>query len=290
MKLKYKTISDQKQQSFFVERSDLPVLEDNWHYHEEYELIYILKGTGVRIVGDNLSYFKEQELVLVGKKLPHLWKNDINEANELDADVIIVKFDDKFNGYNLFYFPEFKEIKRLLSLSKKGVVFKSDTIKSVHKSLIELPDLEGADKVIRLLHILNLLSKKVGYTTIIDTEFTPPATENEENRLSKIINYMSNNFTKPISLDEIADEAAMTTNSLCRFFKNKTNKTVLQFVNEFRVGKASQMLINGNHTISQICYDSGFNSLTSFNRVFKSYKKTTPREFKKKYKALSAVY
>jgi AraC-like DNA-binding protein len=134
-----------------------------------------------------------------------------------------------------------------------------------------------------ILDVLHKLSQSKKYETLASPEFTLPTTLYGENRLNHIINYISENFGRQIDLDELASEAAMTRTSLCRFFKSRTNKTVFQFINEFRVGKACQLLINGDMRITDICFYTGFNSITSFNRVFKSQKNVTPSEFKNNY-------
>lgn len=285
MKLKYKSSNVSINNSFFVQRENIPCHEGNWHYHEEYELIYIMSGEGIRIVGENLSNFRPPQLALVGPWLPHLWKNV--ESEEGMVDIIIIKFTSSFNGQNLFDIPEFFQISKLLKQSKRGILFNTDTINKVNNLLIKLPETEGAERLINFMHILNILSQSEDSEILTFSDFFLPSSVEGENRLSKIINYISDNFYEQVSIEELASVAAMTPSSLCRFFKNRTNKTIFQFINEFRVGKACQMLISGNQTIAEICFDSGFNSLTSFNRVFKDFKKLTPSQYKQKYQALN---
>ena len=112
---------------------------------------------------------------------------------------------------------------------------------------------------------------------------------NKEDRLQRVINFIIENFDKEISLKELADISYMTTNSFCRFFKERTNKTAFEFIREYRISKACQMIINSNKTISQICDDTGFNSFSSFNRVFKSVKGITASEFKYMYQEINST-
>jgi AraC-like DNA-binding protein len=288
VELKYKSERKELDQSFYVKREHVPHHEGNWHYHEEYELIYILRGEGLRIVGDSLSNFGPPQLALVGPWLPHLWKNVESPEDDVSVDLIIVKFNQLLSGWDIFSLPEFEGIFNLLKLSKQGLIFGENTIALVHQILFDLSKAEGAEKIIHLLNVLKILSESEDFETISSPDFMIPTTVLGENRLSRIINFISNNFTKEISLDELALEAAMTPSSLCRFFKNRTNKTIFQFINEFRISKACQMLIPGNKSVSEICFESGFNSLTTFNRVFKELKKNTPREYKEKYRILNS--
>jgi AraC-like DNA-binding protein len=109
-----------------------------------------------------------------------------------------------------------------------------------------------------------------------------------EDRIQNVINYIGENYIKDISLDDLAEVAYMTTNSFCRYFKSRTGKTAFQFIREYRVNKACQMLINGKKSIAEICYDNGFNSFSSFNRIFKNLKNISASEYKNKYMNLNS--
>jgi AraC-like DNA-binding protein len=288
MELRYKSTNKGLNHSFHVRRENIPYHDGNWHYHEEFELIYIIEGQGIRIVGDNMSNFRPPQLAFVGQWLPHLWKNVESDSGDGLVDIIVIKFNPKFSGHDIFSIPEFYLINELLKQSGQGLLFGKSTIDKVHDDLIRLSNSSGAERLIKLIQILEILSYSSDAELLCSPEFTLPVTTvSGENRLSMIINYISNNFTREISLEELAQKAAMTPSSLCRYFKSQTNKTVFGFINEFRVGKACQMLIAGNHSISEICFQSGFNSVTTFNRVFKEIKYVTPSEFKNNYRLLN---
>lgn len=287
MKLNYKSIDKQITRSFHANRQTNPYLGSNWHFHEEYELIYILKGKGIRIVGDNISDFAPPQLALMGSKLPHLWKNDPDEAKSKEADVVIVQFNRLFAGQDIFCIPEFHSISELLKQSERGILFGNKTIKKIHKLLLTLPNAGETKALIDLQYTLMELAESKEKQLMSSPEFTLPLTLSGGNRLNKIIDYISKNYIRPIDLEELARQAAMTPTSLCRFFKNRTNKTIFQFINEFRLGKACQMLISENYSICDICFASGFNSTSSFYRIFKEVKQTSPQEYQKKYRALT---
>ena len=135
---------------------------------------------------------------------------------------------------------------------------------------------------------MQLLSEENNYQYLASENFSSKLSVKGEDRTQKVIDYISNNYTKDISLDDLAEVAFMTTNSFCRFFKSRTGKTAFQFIREFRINKACQMLINGEKSIADICYDTGFNSFSSFNRIFKNLKNISASEYKSKYMSLNS--
>lgn len=286
MKLKYKSINGEIKKALVIERVNERHFEQNWHYHEEHELIYYVKGKGSRVVGDNLSEFNKNDLVLVGAGLPHLWKNSEVVENE-GLDAIIIKFNTKHTAFNLLSMTEFCDIKNLLNMSQRGVKFSESASKQIHELILALVNADSAMQIILFLQVLNVLATIKETELLASPEFSLPQISSDEQRLSRIIEFVSHNYTSQLTLEDISQEAAMTPNSLCRFFKMRTNKTIFQFLNEYRVGKACELLINGNKSISDVCFETGFNSLTSFNRVFKDLKSVTPRDFKRKYQVLN---
>lgn len=286
MKLQYKSVDTHSLSSIYVKRVRQPYVGGNWHFHKEFELIYFLRGQGMRIVGDHISNFQRGELVLVGEWLPHLWRNDIDVNGEVGADFIVVKFSKDFEGVPLFSLPELAGIRLLLKRSRRGIQFTRKAQVKVRDHLLQLSQSSGAETLIGLLRALQLLSKEQDYRLLSNADFVLPTQLAAENRLQKVINYLSDNYNQGISLEEISDIACMTPPAFCRFFKNGTNKTFSLFLNEIRVSKACQLLISGEKSIKEICYDVGFNSMTNFNRTFKSFKSMTPSEYRARYKAI----
>ncbi len=287
MELKYKPSQIIETESFYVERKKVPYFGTDWHYHESHELLFTMKGEGVRIVGDNIDHFSGSELVMIGGGLPHLFKNEEKEIDSA-ADFIVVKFKDIFGETSFFSLPEFSDILHLIEISKRGIIFSKSTISKIRKPLITLSESQGADRIINLIIVLNILSKETDYKFMASEGFHLKNSSKGEDRIQKVINYIGDNYIKDISLEDLADVSYMTTNSFCRYFKSRTGKTAFQFIREFRVNKACQMLINGKKSIAEICYDTGFNSLSSFNRIFKNLKHVSASEYKGKYMNLNS--
>lgn len=286
MELKYKPFQISDSESFYVERKKVPYFGTNWHYHESHELMFTIKGQGLRIVGDHIDHFSEPELVLLAGGLPHLFKNEEKETDSA-ADFIVVKFQSLFKEESFFSLPEFSNISRMIENSKRGIIFSRSAIRKVRKPLIDLSESKGAERIINLMIVLNILSNETNYKFMASEEFHLKENSKGEDRIQKVINYIGDNYVKEISLEDLAEVSYMTTNSFCRYFKSRTGKTAFQFIREYRVNKACQMLINGKKSIAEICYDTGFNSLSSFNRIFKNLKKISASEYKGKYLKLN---
>ena len=159
-------------------------------------------------------------------------------------------------------------------------------LSNVHDTLIQLAESKSADILINFLKVLQILSLEDDYQLLSSPDFALRTQDPEENRLQKVIKHISINYNKNISLDEIAGIASMTPPAFCRFFQGSTNKTFSHFLNEFRISKACQLLIDGEQPIKQICYDVGFNSLTNFNRTFRWLKHSTPSTFRASYRQI----
>ena len=286
MRLKYSITQTEDYQSFFSERKTIPYFGEDWHYHEDYELFYPINGTGVRIVGDSIDYFNENELVLLGSKVPHLFKNELEDSSS-QVDYIIIKFKPVLINKFVDNVPEFSNVKSLLENAHQGTIFEQMDNYLILEDLIRICESKGADRLIRLISTLNRLAliKQTSSLTSVNFKLICLESENED-RLQRVINFIVKNYVSEISLKELSDLSYMTTNSFCRYFKERTGKTAFQFIREYRISRACQMIINSRKSISQICLDTGFNSFSSFNRVFNAVKGISASEYKSKYQRL----
>lgn len=286
MKLVLKNSENFISQRINIFKKEIPCLDTAWHYHAEFELIYISQSTGIRFVGDDVSHFSPGDLVLVGSYLPHLWRNEesyYESEGNLMVKTIIMKFTSNFMGEGTFDNPEFVAIKNLLEQSNFGVSFDKSISEELHSEFIEISELPKGQQTISLLNILYKLShcKKEQKTILSSTDMRQFSIENPD-RLDSVIRYISDNYKVEISLGDVADIACMTTNSFCRFFKKMTNKSFSEFLNEIRIRNASRMLIQENTPISEICYNVGYKSIPNFNKQFKSIMGVTPKEYRYK--------
>ncbi|MGQ1910867.1 AraC family transcriptional regulator [Marinifilum sp. RC60d5] len=282
MKLILKNTDSSANERLDITKKEIPCLDSSWHYHAQYELIYISKSNGIRFVGDSVAHFSPGDLVLVGPYLPHLWRNDVSYYGENDQNkvkTIVIKFTKDFIGEGTFNIPEFSQINSLLEESKFGVSFGGKENKKLHKELIGLIELSPAQQLIKLLDILCKLST-IDNKIILSSSDMRQYTTDSSDRLDSVIKFVSDNYARDISLNDVSDIACMTTNSFCRFFKKTTNKSFTQFLNEIRVRNASRLLVQQDIPISEICYMVGYNSITNFNRQFKEIMGSTPNNFR----------
>ncbi len=257
-------------------------LDAAWHYHPQFELLYISQSTGIRFVGDSVSHFSAGELVLVGSNLPHLWRNDpsyYKEDNSEKVKTVVIKFMKNFIGNETFSYPEFSSINSLLEESKYGLSFGPKISHELHDELMELVNLSPPLQSIKLLEILHRLSLTENKTVLSSTDMRQYATEPSK-KIDAILKFISDNYASNISLKDVADIACMTTNSFCRFFKKMTNKSFTQFLNEIRIRNASRLLLEDELSVSQVCYMVGYNSITNFYKQFKLITGYTPNLYR----------
>lgn len=282
MKLVLKNTDTALNDRLDITKKEIPCLDSSWHYHAQYELLYISQSHGIRFVGDSVSQFAPGDLVLVGPYLPHLWRNDPSFYSEDDTNkvqTIVIKFTKNFIGEGTFNLPEFAEINQLLDQSKFGVSFGLEVSREFHDELMNIIDLPAAAQTIQLLNMLYRLSKTDNKTVLSSTDMRQYTTDNSQ-RIDSVIKYISINYANFISLEDVSEVACMTTNSFCRFFKKMTNKSFTEFLNEVRIRNASRLLAQEEMSISEVCYAVGYNSITNFNRQFKRIMGVTPKDYR----------
>lgn len=270
--------------SFRVTDEIVPYFYNPFHFHPELELTYVLKSKGTRLIGYHVESFSPGDLVLVGPNLPHCWKNDAEyyTGNHLlQAQAIVVQFKENFGGPAFFDLPELLPIKRLIQDSKRGIRIYGKTKQKIKERLEALTRQSGTGRISGLLDILEImaLSKEKSNLTELDSSRLKPAIQMK--RLNDIYQYTLDHFRENISLEEIARVANVTPNAFCRFFKSHNRKTYIEFVNEIRIANACKLLSHTSMGITEIAYESGFNNLAHFNRVFKKHKHMVPFTYRR---------
>ena len=249
---------------------------DQLHAHEEIQISIVLKGSGNLIVGDTIGRYDENDVVVLGSQLPHLFQSDENDEESL---MFTLFFSESSFGSGFFELNEFNEMKEFFQKSTKGMRL-LDTKEAIKNEFLNLENYSKLELVSGFFKIVKLITEaesKPLSTFIYEKHFT----EKEGSRMSKVMSYAMQNYRKEITLDEIADVANMTPNAFCRYFKKRTNKTFFQFLIEIRLENACQLLSQKSEmSIAEISDQSGFRNIAFFNRKFKTYKETTPTQFR----------
>jgi AraC-like DNA-binding protein len=289
MKPIFEKINKLEDQSFYLEEVNKPYFPDLWHFHPEIEILYVHEGFGTRYVGDNIGSFYPGDLVIIGSNTPHVWSSGtdfLNPENKLMSSAICIQFAEDFIGNQQLRIPEFHIMNEFLNKAKRGIQFINKTHPVLVKHIRELPSRKGMDRLIGLLTILDIMSTSGDLKYLSSVDYTSGIINSEDKyRMEIIFRYVIENFPNKIHLEDIASLVNLTPQSFCRFFKSRTTKVFSSFVNEVRIGNSCKMLIENKHNISQVCFLSGFNYLSNFNRQFKKIKGVTPSEFQRKYKS-----
>ena len=253
-----------------------------WHIHPEYEMVYVKNGSGLLNIGPKKRTYSNGVLVLLGGNIPH---DDFGNKELEDNLEIVVQFKKDFLEEKLKVFPEMGKIMELIKKSKQVLIFDEVTQHKLWKDFEKFKHLDHQGNLINLLTILDHLSKKGSYETLFKTISLDNYRRDEIQRLEETFEYVNTNYPKHISVGEIASKLGLTPNSFCRFFKKMTKRTFIDFVNEFRIGKALEFFNQNNSAITEAMYKSGFNDPSYFTRQFKKYQGITPSDYlKSKYK------
>lgn len=251
-----------------------------WHYHPEVELIFVCKGSGKRQIGSNISYFSDGDLVLIGSNLPHCGLTNENTNNEYE---MVIQFKPDFLGENIWETPEMQRISALLEKSKAGIVFEEHIKKTVGKKIADMHEMSSLNKLLTFLEILDELATTQDYRILNAGKYYLQTQVEDNERINHIFNYVKDHFKEQITLEEIADLANMKVPSFCRYFKKITNKTFTQFVNEYRITHSLKLLAEHPLSITEVCFESGFNNFSYFNKTFKEYIKKSPSQYRKEF-------
>lgn len=270
--------------SFTIKELVEPFFDPNWHFHPHFQLFTVLEGTVTRFIGDNICHFEAGDTVFVGPNLPHLWRSDkpyFEPNSKLKTHGIVVYFSEDFLGKEFFDKPEMVLVKNLFQESYRGLNFVGETREMLQTELKELSLKQGFEGVLKLLEIFHKLSKSADFEVIASVGYTNTHKMSETDRMQKVHEYVMKHFKEEIRLGEVASLVSMSEAAFCRYFKNRTNKTFSAFVSEIRVGYACKLLLKENKSISQISFESGYNTLSNFNKQFREITGKTPIQYQK---------
>lgn len=259
------------------------------HRHHEYELNFVSGCRGAqRVAGDSIEEIGDYDLCLIGGGLEHGWLQ--HNCSNTNIHEITIQFSQDMFGEEFLNKNQLRSLSNLLDNAKKGIAFGMDTILRTYTKLESLINTQvGFYRVLRLLEILYELSNEQDYRILSSNSFANQGEQSDSRRVQKIEEYVSNNYKDTISLNTLADIAGMNPNAFSRFFRVRTGRTVSEYIIDIRLGHASRMLVDTMMSVSEVCFECGFNNVSNFNRTFKRKKGCTPREFRDNYRKYKVV-
>ncbi len=268
--------------SFIVYHETKPFTK--WHHHPEYELCYINKGRGKRMIGDNIDRFEEKDLVLVGPHLSHEWLCDKNyylPHNKFIGEGIVIQFKYDFLGPCFFDVPENEYLKKLLQESSRGIKFLGKTRQRIGDLMKKSVQKNRTEQLYTLFSIFRIMAFSREYQFLSSPELKNPFINSDNQPMQKVLEFIHQNFQNPINVNQILNITNMSNTSFCQAFKTCYRMTFKKYLNSIRIGYACRLLEHDTINIAQVAYNSGFENISFFNRQFKKIKQMTPREYKK---------
>jgi AraC-like DNA-binding protein len=245
--------------------------------HPELELVYVNGGTGKRHIGNQVSYYQNGDLIFLGSNLPHFGFTDRLTGNKSET---VIQMRQEFLGEAFFDVPEMHSIRKLLERAQQGIVFHGKTKRRVGAKMEKLNGKEPFERIISLLKIMQDLATTKEYSLLNSERITLEIEPQDNKRMNQIFAHVRENFQNSIPLPEIADQVSMTVPAFCRYFKKISGKTFTQFVNEYRLVHAVKLLSEQPISITEICYRSGFNNFSHFNKQFREFTGKSPSAYR----------
>jgi AraC-like DNA-binding protein len=250
-----------------------------WHFHPEYELVFINGANGTRHVGQHISKYLGSDLVFIGSNIPHL---NFDYGVKTPYEKMVVHIKPHFLQEPMTSTPELSAIHQLFELSRHGIAFGQRCKEAVGERLQKLHLLSCFDQFVELLSIFQILATSNEIELLHTHPVVNPHNEKEQGRLRAIYLFLDNNYQRKIELAEVARLSNLTTPAFCRYFKRITRLTFTEFVNHYRVDKAKKLL-RQDFNITETCFQCGFESISYFNKVFRKVTGENPLAFKKRH-------
>jgi AraC-like DNA-binding protein len=273
--------------SIIVQKDVLPFFYPHLHRHHEIQMSWIQQGEGTLVADNNMHAFRPNDIFWLGANQPHIFKSEASYFQPKSRKKIValaIFFNPTGELASLFNLPETKLLKNFISQSQSGFKVPPAYTAEVSSKMMQITNSSGTDQLLQFVDLLKQLSGYVDMTPLTTAQKTQMVSEHEGIRIGNIYNYIMQNYDKPITLEDAAKQAHMTPQAFCRFFKKHTLHTFVSFLNEVRINEACKKLTDGAFdNIATVAYTCGFNSITNFNRVFKTVTTRSPSEYMTSY-------
>ena len=269
--------------SFVVLEYIRPYNETPWHYHPEYEIVLVAESEGTRFIGDDIREYKAGDLAFIGPNVPHLYRNTeayYRQDPKFKTHNIVIHFLEDFLGPHFFSVREMALISKLFEKSKRALDIRGNTAKEVTSRLWDILEKDPTRRLFILLEILDIISKseELDYISSYNMVGTNPS---DADKINKVFEFVMQHYKSEIRVKDIAEMVNMSETGFSRYFRHRTRKRFSDFVSEIRIGHACKFLIEDKMNITEICYESGFNNVSNFNRQFKELMGVNPSSYKR---------
>ncbi|HEV8287255.1 MAG TPA: AraC family transcriptional regulator [Chitinophagaceae bacterium] len=283
MKVLSFTIPASHDKTILVQEDVLPYFYPHLHRHEEIQLTLILKGEGTLLVGNSMHSFRANEAYLIGANMPHVFKSDDSyfaPGNTKEIHTLTIFFNAKGKLASLFDLPELKNVYSFFSTHYSGFRIPEHSFTEISAKILSIKYSSGMDQLMQFFQLLKSLTALENTSPLSPDVLPKTFSDHEGMRISNIYNYIMQHYNRDLTLEEVAAAAYMTPQAFCRYFKKHTRVTFVTFLNEIRINEACKKLLDGSYdSVSSVAFNCGFNSITNFNRVFKSTTGKSPREY-----------
>ena len=250
-----------------------------WHYHPEYELVYVEATTGIRHVGQHISSYLDSDLVLIGPNIPHL---NFDYGLRTEYRQIVVQLKQGFLGDAFQHTPELAGIELLFSRAAFAISFDGETKRRVGVELNAMQSLGHFDQWIALLRIFDILASSKEGTRLNEIDTSVKGFLDDRIRMSSVYEYIHARYDQQPDVNEIAGRVHLSTAAFCRYFKKQTKMTFTDFVNQYRISQARTLLLQ-DRSVSEAAFAVGIESVSYFNKLFRRFSGENPSAFKRRY-------
>lgn len=249
-----------------------------WHVHPEYEIVFVDGATGTRHIGDHISKYEGSDLVFIGPHVPHL---NFDYGVRTDCRIVVVQMREDFLGKEFLQLPEMTELRDLFERARTAIYFTGETKRKVGEMMSVLPSMDHFDQLMQLLKIFRVLARSGEAHDLHVRPMRDDRTEKELERIRSVHRFVEEQYQRKLDSSEAAKLVNMTPAAFCRYFKRSTGQTFTEFLNQYRITQAKKFLLMGA-TVTETCFDTGFENLSHFNRTFRKHAGENPLAFKKR--------
>jgi AraC-like DNA-binding protein len=283
MKILQFTIPVAENKTIILKEELMPAFYPHLHRHHEVQLSWVIKGAGTLVADNDMCGFADNDIFWISANQSHVFncfpQLDSN-GNQEDVHRLDIFFNPEGPLAAFFDIPELKSLKNFIRHTTAGFRVPAAKVNTVSQKMLAVKNNSGVEQFLCFLDLLKELS---GYKNLVPLSSgiqTTRVTDDEGLRIASIYDYVMQHYNQQITLEDVSKVAFMTPQAFCRYFKKHTHHTLVSFVNQVRINKACKELVEHKYdSIASIAYNTGFNSITNFNRVFKSVTKKSPKEY-----------